>query len=63
MGCGVDLVCPVCIGLDVAREHKDFLQAYYTGDTPEDEQEKMDALLQARFDELGYEVEFPWKQD
>jgi hypothetical protein len=57
MGCGVDLVSPVCIGLDVAREHKEFLQTYYREPAPEDEEEAMKAVLKARFDELGYQME------
>ncbi|KAI1468283.1 uncharacterized protein F4812DRAFT_361041 [Daldinia caldariorum] len=55
MGCGVDLACPLCMGLKFSQYHKSFLQEYYD-DSP-DESEKQDTLkwIEGRLEELGYE--------
>ncbi|KUJ19687.1 uncharacterized protein LY89DRAFT_772164 [Mollisia scopiformis] len=55
MGCGVDLACPLCMGLDFCLEHKEFLRRYYNEDqAPDEEQEAVDAWIQQRLDEFGY---------
>ena len=59
MGCGVLLACPLCMGVDFAQDHKDFLRYYYSETAPEDEQREMDRAVQERLKELGYCVPWP----
>lgn len=54
MGCGVELTCPLCIGVDFSQEHKAFLKKYYWDSPPEEEAESMDNRVQQRMEELGY---------
>lgn len=53
-GCGVDLACPLCIGIDFSLEHREFLNTYYWDDAPEEEQKSIDNWLEQRMEELGY---------
>ncbi|KAI4283571.1 MAG: hypothetical protein L6R38_002055 [Xanthoria sp. 2 TBL-2021] len=55
MGCGVDLACPLCMGLDFMQEDKAFLQKYYRDGTPAKEEEARKARVSARLAELGYD--------
>ena len=57
MGCGVELACPLCIGIDFSLEHRAFLETYYWDDPPEEKLESIDNWLQQRMEELGYEHE------
>ncbi len=54
MGCGVDLACPLCLGLDFMREDKDLLQAYYWDEMPDEEKLARICRFERRLDELGY---------
>jgi len=54
MGCGVNLACPLCLGIDFSREHKAFLEKYYREPAPEDEEKDVNDWIQDRMDELGY---------
>jgi hypothetical protein len=54
MGCGVDLACPLCIGIDFSLEHRAFLQTYYWDDPPEEKRKSIDDWLEQRMEELGY---------
>ncbi|KAI4249447.1 MAG: hypothetical protein L6R42_008985 [Xanthoria sp. 1 TBL-2021] len=55
MGCGVDLACPLCMGLDFMQEDKAFLQKYYRDEPPAKEEEARKARVSARLAELGYD--------
>ena len=54
MGCGVNLACPLCLGLDFMREDKRLLQAYYWDELPKEEEEARDLRFEQRYQELGY---------
>ena len=54
MGCGADLACPLCMGLDFMSTHKDFLEKYYWDPPPADEAASMEVALAVRKRELGY---------
>ncbi|KAL8894932.1 MAG: hypothetical protein Q9192_003956 [Flavoplaca navasiana] len=54
MGCGVELACPLCMGLDFMQEDKEFLQEYYWDAPLADEKEARDARTSARLAELAY---------
>ncbi|KAH8596747.1 hypothetical protein B0O99DRAFT_107893 [Bisporella sp. PMI_857] len=54
MGCGVELACPLCIGIDFSLEHRAFLRTYYWDDPPEEKQKSIDDWLRQRMGELGY---------
>jgi hypothetical protein len=54
MGCGVDLACPLCMGLDFAWDAKDFLNANYGEDPEEEELEQFNQESNERLEELGY---------
>ncbi|KAI4860283.1 hypothetical protein F4820DRAFT_437303 [Hypoxylon rubiginosum] len=54
MSCGVDLACPLCIGVQISQSHKAFLEGYLDETPPEDEAEDMRKLLEERLEELGY---------
>ncbi|KAK3360729.1 hypothetical protein B0T25DRAFT_578590 [Lasiosphaeria hispida] len=59
MGCGVDLACPLCMGLDLAVEHHGFLKERYhlhlqDADGDDSEAEDMMERVLGRAKELGY---------
>ncbi|KAL9628107.1 MAG: hypothetical protein Q9204_006107 [Flavoplaca sp. TL-2023a] len=54
MGCGVNLACPLCMGLDFMQEDKLFLQKYDWDAPPVEEEEAREAGISARLAELGY---------
>ncbi|KAL8946109.1 MAG: hypothetical protein Q9222_007451 [Ikaeria aurantiellina] len=54
MGCGVELACPLCMGLDFMAEDKEFLEKYYWEDPPDEEAAARKARLNARWTELDY---------
>lgn len=54
MGCGVDLACPLCLGLDFMQRDKDHLEAYYWDPMPEEEEIARDRRFERRLNELGY---------
>ena len=53
-GCGVNLVCPLCVGIGQAAERKGFLQRYYWHEAPDDEQEDVDRTVNECLGDLGY---------
>ncbi|OTB09770.1 hypothetical protein K445DRAFT_323663 [Daldinia sp. EC12] len=60
MGCGVDLACPLCMGLEFAMYHKMYLETYYSDGPPEDEAQEQLKELEERLEELGYDdIEVP----
>ncbi|KAI0842500.1 hypothetical protein F5Y06DRAFT_128757 [Hypoxylon sp. FL0890] len=54
MSCGVDLACPLCIGMDFCQDHKQYLEGYLWSEPPEGEEEEMLKLVEDRLAELGY---------
>ncbi|KAI4159307.1 MAG: hypothetical protein L6R39_000397 [Caloplaca ligustica] len=54
MGCGVDLACPLCLGLSFMEEDKDYCEDYYEVDPPSDVKAARMARLRSRWAELGY---------
>lgn len=54
MGCGVELSCPLCVGIDFSLEHKEFLKTYYWDDPPEEKWNSINDRFQQRMEELGY---------
>ena len=54
MGCGVDLACPLCLGLDFMRRDKELLQEYYWDGLPEEEKRARNLRFEERLGELGY---------
>lgn len=54
MGCGVDLACPLCLGLEFMRRDKELLEAYYWDGLPEEEEVARDLRFEERLGELGY---------
>ncbi|KAI1453115.1 hypothetical protein F4805DRAFT_478744 [Annulohypoxylon moriforme] len=56
MGCGVDLACPLCMGLELCLDHKGYLECHYWNAPPKDEAENMWELLEDRLLELGYKA-------
>ena len=54
MGCGVDLACPLCLGLDFMRRDKELLRAYYWDGLPEEEEKARSLRFRKRLEELGY---------
>ena len=54
MGCGVDLACPLCLGLDFMREDKELLQDFYWDEMPEEEKKARIRRFATRLEELGY---------
>ena len=54
MGCGVNLACPLCLGLDFMQEDKDLLQAYYWTEMPGEEEIARSRRFERRLEELGY---------
>ena len=54
MGCGVDLACPLCLGLDFMQKDKFLLKTYYYDPMPEEEESARSRQLEQRLSELGY---------
>ena len=54
MGCGVDLACPLCLGLDFMEEDKSLLEHYYYEGLPEEEERARNERFESRLKELGY---------
>ena len=55
MGCGVNLACPLCLGLDFMQEDKSLLEHYYWEGLPEEEEERARThKFESRLKELGY---------
>lgn len=54
MGCGVDLACPLCMGLEFSERHKRFLQKYYWDDPPAEEETEWREELLEQLEEFGY---------
>ncbi|KAI0380662.1 hypothetical protein F5Y04DRAFT_281689 [Hypomontagnella monticulosa] len=54
MGCGVDLACPLCMGLRFSGIHRAFLQEYYWDKPSKYKAKEMREDLEDRLDELGY---------
>ena len=54
MGCGVDLACPLCLGLDFMEEDKALLERYYWEEMPEEEKRARRSRFESRLMELGY---------
>ncbi|KAI4868007.1 hypothetical protein F4820DRAFT_171683 [Hypoxylon rubiginosum] len=54
LGCGVDIACPLCMGIEFSEDHERFLGAYFNRQAPEDEAKDMLKLLEGRLEELGY---------
>ena len=54
MGCGVDLACPLCLGLNFMLEDKSLLQADYWEGLPEEEERARSDRFESRLKELGY---------
>ena len=53
MGCGVELACPLCVGVALAQDHQEFLQANYL-EVPDEDQKAMDEEVNDVLRELGY---------
>ena len=54
MGCGVDLACPLCLGLDFSQNDKVLLKTYYYDPMPKEEESARSRQLEQRLSELGY---------
>lgn len=54
MGCGVDLACPLCLGLSFMQRDKELLEAYYWDPMPEEEETARSHRFERRLNELGY---------
>ncbi|KAI2606706.1 hypothetical protein GGR54DRAFT_620403 [Hypoxylon sp. NC1633] len=55
MSCGVDLACPLCIGVEFSQNHKNFLDHNLWNERLlEDEKRYMLELVEDRLEELGY---------
>jgi len=54
MGCGVDLACPNCMGVEFALRDKEYLEKYYDKEPPESKLLARRARWDARLKELGY---------
>ncbi|KAI0846203.1 hypothetical protein F5Y00DRAFT_244318 [Daldinia vernicosa] len=59
MGCGVDLACPLCMGIEFSAEHKRYLEYYYHEEPVEKFQNDMREEVEDRLEELGYPVYVP----
>lgn len=58
MGCGADLACPLCLGLDFMQEDKALLEKYYDEEMPEELCSARKRRFQARLEELGYHTDY-----
>lgn len=56
MGCGVQLACPLCLGLDFMQQDKTLLETYYWEEMPEEERTARDRRFEERYRELGYRL-------
>ncbi len=54
MGCGVDLACPLCLGLSFMKRDKELLETYYWDPMPEEERVARSRRFKRRLNELGY---------
>ena len=54
MGCGVDLACPLCLGLNFMQEDKSLLEDCYWEGLPEEEERARSNRFKSRLKELGY---------
>ena len=54
MGCGVELACPLCMGLDFMLDDKAFLREYYWEEASKAEEEIRQKKIERRLSELGY---------
>ena len=54
MGCGVDLACPLCLGLSFMERDKKLLETYYWDPMPEEERVARSRRFKRRLNELGY---------
>ncbi|KAI1136141.1 hypothetical protein F5Y05DRAFT_415324 [Hypoxylon sp. FL0543] len=65
MSCGVDLACPLCMGVDFSQDHKSYLENYVWVEAPKEEEEEMEEQVGDRLKELGYidvaVPEYSWK--
>ena len=57
MGCGVDLACPLCLGLNFMQEDKSLLEEYYDEGLPEEEECARGTRFESRWKELGYTID------
>ena len=57
MGCGVDLACPLCLGLDFMEEDKGLLERYYWEGLPKEEKRARRYKFESRLMELGYGID------
>ncbi|KAI4187957.1 MAG: hypothetical protein L6R41_002461 [Letrouitia leprolyta] len=57
MSCGVDLTCPLCMGLELMEDHQRFLQEHYWEGPPLDLKAEWDEELEERKAELGFYLE------
>ena len=55
MGCGVDLACPLCLGLKFMWEDKSLLEEFYWEGLPEEEERARRDRFDSRLKELGYD--------
>ena len=62
MSCGVDLACPLCMGIEFMLKDKEYLQKYVHHEAPSEEKEARDGRIDDRLRELGYD-EVLWEED
>ncbi|KAK3360899.1 hypothetical protein B0T24DRAFT_643728 [Lasiosphaeria ovina] len=60
MGCGVDLVCPLCMGQELAEDHKDFLQVRYDDMDDADESDPEAEAMEERIRERANQLDYDW---
>ncbi|KAL8876500.1 MAG: hypothetical protein Q9198_005318 [Flavoplaca austrocitrina] len=54
IGHGIDLACPLCMGLDCIQKDKAFLKMYYDENPPAEEKEARDDRVARQMGTLGY---------
>jgi hypothetical protein len=54
--CGVQVPCPLCIGVDISDEHEAFFAKYKDDSAPEEEETALADRLRQRMNQLGYEM-------
>ncbi|XXH00837.1 hypothetical protein Hte_007188 [Hypoxylon texense] len=59
MSCGVDLACPLCMGVPFSQNHMGYLQNCLHGHPDDGDTEVMRELLEGRLEKLGYDDEVP----
>lgn len=57
IGDGVELACPLCMGLEFSWDMKGFLKRYYVTEPPKEESDRMKDKMKNRLKELGYLTE------